>query len=1297
MPVSCLRIVSLLLLVAAAAFAQVTSTSALSGTVVDPAGASVPGAEVTVFNLETGAVSKTTTNAAGEFLVPSLPTARYAVTVDAPGFKQAKVTDVTLDVGVPTAIKIGLEVGSQKESVTVEAQGAVLQTQSATVSTTLTGRQLVELPLVSRDGLDLVLFLPGVTTPGRPRTSTVEGLSMGATNITLDGINVEDNLIKSTDGYFTYIRPRLDAIGEVTISTATAGADSSGEGAVQIKFATRSGSNEYHGSLYEYHRNPYFNANYWFNNRDLPADPATGKAPRNRVLLNQYGARVGGPMSIPGLFNGKNRAFFFVNYEEYRLPEQASRTRTIFNPLTQSGVFQYKTSSGVQQVNLLTLAAASGQTSSIDPIIGKLLSDIRASTSSGGIVPATDPNFQNFSYIAAGAQKRRFPTGRLDFNLNQKNSLEMSYNYQAFSGLADFLNNADPAFPGFPNHGSQGSNRFSGVMAWRSTFTSHIVNELRAGLTGGTLLFFPEISAGQFAGTVANQGGFNLGGLTNGGINVAGITGATVSTAPNRRNTPVKQINDNLSWSTGLHNFSYGFSYTQVNSWQLSQTVVPSITFGVDTSDPASALFTVANFPGASGTDLSNARNIYSVLTGRVTAITANAQLTEDGKTYVYTGVNVQRFRQRENGFYAQDNWRLRPNLTLSLGLRWEIQWPFVPLNNKYAFTPFDQVYGISGAGNLFKPGTQTGTVTQFFPLKPGTQSGNTDFTDFAPSIGVAWTPNWQSGILRKLLGGGGKTVIRGGYSISYTRESASFYSGQLGSNPGGFVNAARNLSIGNLVTGKNGDVLPLLFRESSRLGPPAFSTTPVFPFSGAVTDQVNVIDPNLKIPLVHSWSFGIQRELNKSTVVEVRYVGNRESRAWVTPNLNEVNVVENGFLNEFKLAETNLQANIAGGRGSTFKYFGAGTGTAPLPIMLAYFSGIPAAQAGDPTKYTSSQFSNSTFYNSLALNNPTPFTFITNMATNSATQRTNAINAGLPSNFFVVNPDKLGGAFSLTNFGGSNYNAGTVEVRRRLAQGLLFNVNYTLSKSTQDNFVTWRLPAVRMMSNLNVTHGFKTNWIYELPIGRGKTFLKDANGFLDRVVGGWEIHGTGRVQSGSPVNFGNLRLIGMTRNDLQDAMGMRFNDGAKIAYYLPQDIVDNTIHAFNTSATSPTGYGSLGAPSGRYIAPASSAGCIEAFTGQCGGTRLILFGPHLTRFDISAVKRFNIKERFHAELRGEFLDIFNNVNFVIGSSNNNTNSIALSNLSSANFGQVTSAYQDLSTTNDPGGRLIQLVLRINF
>jgi hypothetical protein len=299
-----------------------------------------------------------------------------------------------------------------------------------------------------------------------------------------------------------------------------------------------------------------------------------------------------------------------------------------------------------------------------------------------------------------------------------------------------------------------------------------------------------------------------------------------------------------------------------------------------------------------------------------------------------------------------------------------------------------------------------------------------------------------------------------------------------------------------------------------------------------------------------------------------------------------------------------------------------------------------------------------------LAINQPNPIgnnnTSFANVMFGSATQRAFALAAGLPSNLFVVNPDKLGGAFILTNFGGSNYNGGTVEVRRRLSNGMLYNINYTLSKATQDNFVSFRLPAVRVQSNLNVQHALKMNWIYELPFGRGKHFLSGANG-----------------------------------HDLQDAMGMRFNDGAKIAYYLPQDIVDNTIRAFNASATSATGYGANGAPSGRYIAPASSGNCIEAFTGQCGGTRLILFGPHFTRFDVSAVKKIHIRERFNAELRGEFLDIFNNINFVVGSAGNNTNSIT--NFSSATFGQVGNAYQDLSTTNDPGGRLIQLVLRINF
>jgi hypothetical protein len=251
------------------------STGSLSGTVVDPKGAVVAGATVVVKNVGTNQENTTQTSGEGTFNVPSLVSGMYIATINAAGFKQAVVTDIKIDVGKPSSISIGLEIGSANESVTVVGGGELLQTQTATVGTTLTGRQITDLPTASRDALDLVLAMPGTTTVGRPRQSSVNGLPKGALNITIDGINVQDNLLKSNDGFFTYVRPRTDAISEVTVSTSTPGAESSSEGAVQIKFVTQGGSNDYHGGVYWYHRNPALNANYWFNNRDLPADPVT--------------------------------------------------------------------------------------------------------------------------------------------------------------------------------------------------------------------------------------------------------------------------------------------------------------------------------------------------------------------------------------------------------------------------------------------------------------------------------------------------------------------------------------------------------------------------------------------------------------------------------------------------------------------------------------------------------------------------------------------------------------------------------------------------------------------------------------------------------------------------------------------------------------------------------------------------------------------------------------------------------------------------------------------------------------
>ena len=1231
------------------------------------------------------------------------------MTITQPGFKTTVLKDVVVNIGTPSNVKAQLEIGGANETVTITgAGGELLQTQSATVGTTITGRQITDLPFTSRDALDLVLLLPGTTTPGRPRTSSVNGLPKGALNITLDGVNVQDNLLKSSDGFFTYIRPRIDAIDEVTVSTATPGAESSGEGAVQIKFATRSGTNDLKGSLYWYHRNPALNANYWFNNRDLPANPETGKAPRSRILLNQYGGRVGGPIVIPKIFDGHDKAFFFVNYEEFRLPEQTPpRIRTILTPLAASGVYTYIDSTGATRtVNLLSVAAAANLPSTIDPTVGSLLTAIQASTSAGGVAPITgDPNRRRFTFINPGGQTRKFPTVRFDGNITKNHHIENVWNYQIFRNVSDFLNNIDPAFPGFPNTGGQDSNRFSNTTALRSTFTSKLVNEARFGLTGGTSLFSNGVNAGQFE----NQGGFSV------SFANAGITSPTVRNSTERRNSPVKNFSDTMTYVTGNHSINFGGSFDQINFWRFTQgVVVPTITLGVDTTRDTAVLnaFVASNasLPNATPAQLTEARSLYAVLTGRTTAVGRNAYINELTGEYTLNGDLVTRYRQRQFGLFAQDSWRVRPNLTLNYGLRYEPQYPFVPLNDVFTIVPYEQLFGVSGVGNLFKPGTLSGTASTFNRLPAGANPYEPDKNNFAPSVGFAYSPNWKNGVLHSLFGGGGQTVLRGGYSISYIREAGSIVLSILGSNRGSVIGASRSTA-NAVATGLN---LPVgtLFRNRDDLFAPTIAKTQTFPDPGLVTDAVNGFEPNLKTGYAQSWSGGIQRELTKDTVFEVRYVGTRGVKLYRQVNLNETNIVENGFAQEFRLAQQNLLANIAAGRGSNIRYFGPNTGTSPLPILFANITGQPMANAGNcntvatcTTLYASGNFAAAAIVNPLAIFSPSAINLADVLAgaTNNSLFRPNRDAAGLPANFFRLNPDKLGGVFLVNNTGRSYYDAMTVELRRRLSRGLLVQGSYTWSKAQTNMFASnsdlFAQPATlrdlrldKVESPFDIRHGFKVNWIYELPFGRGQSFLGDANGLVNQLAGGWAIHGTARVQSGSPISLGNVRLVNMTKKDLQDAIEVR--RGPSVVTWLPDDIIRNTQAAFNVTLTGFTAQFGTPQAGARYIAPASGPDCLQSYIGQCGFSNLVLWGPKFARVDTSIVKKFRITETKNLEFRSEFLNAFNNINFLIGAPANDVNSLVVG---GSTFGQVTNAYNDLSTTNDPGGRLIQFVLRLNF
>ncbi|HEU4508863.1 MAG TPA: TonB-dependent receptor [Pyrinomonadaceae bacterium] len=1288
------------------AFAQTSTAGSIAGAVTDQTGAVVPGAEVVIKNNGTLVESTINTTDNGTFNVPSLATGNYTVTIRAAGFKQIVVTDVKVDVAKASTVNVQLEIGAPTETVTIVGSGELLQTQSANVANTVTGRQITDLPYASRNALDIVLFLPGTATVGRPRQSSVNGLPKGALNITLDGVQVQDPLLKNSDGFFTYIQPKTDAIQEVTLSTATPGAESAGAGAVQIKFATRQGTSEFHGSAYIYHRNSYFNSNYWFNNRDLPEDPVDRKAPRARVLLTQPGVRFGGPILIPGLLKSRDRAFFFVNYEEYRLPESTARQRTIFATPVLNGNFTYiPTGSSTPVVrNLFNLAAATDCDSdtaglqpcpsTIDPTIGALLNEIQASTSAGGVAATSDPNLMRFSFINTGGQTRRFPTVNLTWNVTKNHQLSNVWNYQQFTSVVDFLNGSDPRFPGFPNFGSQASNRFSNSTALISKIGNSISNEARFALMGGTVVFFPETSPAQFA----NQGGFNL------GINAGGVTTATAANSPQRRNGPVQTFSNTLNWVKGNHTWSFGGNYTRTNLFSLFPPggLVRGITFGIDQTsqggDPVNALFNSTNFPGANSTQLANARGIYATLVGRMTAVSGTAVADED-LNYTLNGNSIERAGQNAWAVFAQDQWRIRPNVTLNFGLRYELQGPYYAKNNAYTVPlSFENVFGCSGAFNFFNPGPCTEPRTQMRRLEPGSKAYNTDKNNFAPNFGIAYSPDFKNGFLHRIFGDSGQSVIRAGYSIAYNQDGTNVGSTGLGTNPGLSFSVASSTANGTLPIGS-------LFRTPGAIPTPTI-TEPTFPFTPGVNDQAVAFSPDLRVGYVQSWTFGIQREIMRDTVFEVRYVGNRAKKLTRLWSINEVNTIENGFAAEFRLAQANLLANNASGiasRSGSFAYFGPGSGTSPLPIFLAYLN--RSTNVNSAAAYAGANWRATNITNNLVPVSAN-VTGAAGVLSGNAGLRANALAAGLPRNFFVINPDLPAGAFIIDNSASSTYDALQVELRRRMSAGLLLQANYTFahamsdafasSSIAQSNFTSIRNPRLNYgLSPFDIRHAFKGDFIYELPFGRGQRWGSGIGMKTNWLLGGWGINGTFRLQSGSPINFGNVQLVNMDRGDLQKMIEIRKN--ATTVTWLPDDVILNTIRAFSISPTSPTGYS--GTPpdlTKPFIAPAGFGNCQARFNGECGITNLVVYGPRFTRIDASLVKKVTFSEDKNLEFRVEALNVINNQNFKVGSFAADTVSLA-GTYASPTFGQTTVAYQDTSTTTDPGGRLIQFVLRFNF
>jgi hypothetical protein len=1273
-------VLSLVLAPASVAAQGGSTTSSLIGRVVDSGGGVIPGATVVVMNTATKTAFNTVTGSAGTFSVPSLDPGTYTVTVSLSGFKTAVITDVRLLAGRPGEVAATLEIGALSETVEVRGGTELIQTQTATISSTISAEQVNNLPLVSRNALNFVVFLPGVSTTGGPRGSTISGLPQNTINISLDGINVSNNL-QSGDGFFSMVVPSVDAIEEVTVTTATQGADAAGQGATQIKFVTRSGTNEYATSIYHYLRHPSLNTNYFFNK--------VNELDKNNVVLHQFGGRLGGPIRLPGV-DGRGKAFFFFNYEQFYQPTEVTRSRTLLNADAQRGVFSYLASGATRHVDLLALAAANGQTWTMDPTVAAVLAQIRSGAESTGNI-TTAPNAtltQDYIYQAPSRGDRYFPTTRLDFNLGPRQRLSGTYYWQRFVSTPDILNSNEPNFPGLPNFGDQTSYRTTGSLTLRSTMSSSLVNEVKGGWQWSPVEFFTNVTSAQFA----NQNGFSLG--------FPLVTSPSTITGPSARNTVNWSVDDTLSWLRGNHAWTMGASFTQIDHDQNNWTVVPSISFGVETTnDPANAMFTTANFPGASTGALNDARSLYALVTGRVVNIGGTGRLSAETNEYVYNGTLNQKSKMREVGLFAQDTWRVRPNVTLNYGARWELQLPFTPVTSNWSMSTLTDLCGISGVGtgvggrqcNLFQPGNiaAPNVIPQYVQYNPGDPGYRTDWNNLAPNVGIAWRPNVQNGWLRGLLGDPDQATFRAGFSVSYNRPRMDEFTGLFGGNPGGTTPASRDDSgIPFPLVGPS-ESWPLLFRDASRLGPPDFPTAPSYPIVADLNsgNDIRIFDPDLEVPFTQSWTASFQRSLSRDMAVELRYVGNRNMSAWTDENWNELVLFENGFLDEFKAAQQNLRANIAAGRGSTFRYFGAGTGTSPLPTYLAFFSGVPVSDAGNAARYTSTLFTNTAWTGHLGEFEPDPVD-AANDLWNNAGRRTNAAAAGIPLNHFVLNPH-VDDAVITKSLAGSRYHSLQVELRRRLSRGLVLSGSYAFQKRFGSSLETLRRDRVYLRS-ADVPHALKMTWVYEIPFGRGRRFGTDTNALVNGVLGNWEFSGTGRLQVRDFI-LDNVRVVGMSHDELQDAFKIRIEhdpvSGTTTVFNMPQDIIDNTRRAFNTSPTALDGYGAEGPPTGRYLAPPSQPGCVYLYYGDCGTSQVRVTGPLFSRFDFRLKKLFPFARRASVELNVELLNVFDAVNF----------NPAFNPGGGDGTFRVTSAYTDINTTQDPGGRLGQIVWRINW
>ncbi|PYY04366.1 MAG: carboxypeptidase regulatory-like domain-containing protein [Acidobacteria bacterium] len=1230
------------------ASAQHSSQGMVSVTVFDPTGASLPGARLELVDVATNDARTATTQENGGYSFVNLPIGTYKLTVSRDGYATQVFETVVVHATQVTDASVTLKVAQVQQTVQVTATNSPLvEATSSEIGTVIDMKQIEDLPLGGRDLQQLTRLVPGYTG-NASEGGTWNGLPGGAQGSNIDGVIGQSSRMKDFGtGSAAAVSPRVENIQEMTVQTDQMDLNQGfGQASMQVNYVTRRGTNRFHGRLYDDYQSQALNANDWLSN--------AFQQPKPKFHNNDFGVSVGGRIV-------KDKLFFFASYSEFKQPGQMSPTNTVLTPAAQAGNFTYTDTDNVRRtVNVLQIAASNGLNSTIDASIQTELSNINGALQYGKLANTHDANVQKLKWFQPNPISRYYPTVRVDYNLSQTFRLNWAWNETKEtlpSSIAALFPGQSSAF----KYQIQGSrlNAYTTALGFDWSPNPTLVNEFHGG-------FLYNYRASSYNAGNSYQKGKNvmwfmpdMNFTTSGDFVVTEISNFY----------PLFNISDTMTWQHGKHTISFGGSwYREQDHYWNPPIGYPWICLGLAGGDPALNAFTngpTGTVPNASSFSLGEAEQVYAVLAGRVTCANGNYPVDPQTKQWQRFGaVNLDELQQAWGVFY-QDSFRLKPRLTLNYGMRWDFTGDDHDLNGVYhgVLNPAD-LFGPSGYNNLFHPGSLLGNpnpqyVASSHQYKPWHVSPQ-------PSIGIAWNPDWGKGWLRKL---GGDSVIRAGYSLRrFTPAYQDFWS--YASNYGAFFYAGfvRNPStqpgLGNFAPGS----LHLEdWQNYDTIAPPVVSPptyTDTFPESGAtfVGPGLAGMNPHISQPYIQSWNLGIQRRLGTNNALEVRYVGNRGVHLWLGININEVNVFENGFLAQFKAAQTNLAINNANGFPNSFTYNNF-PGQQPLPIFDAAFAGEGSCGPGAPLcDYGAGNFiqwlqTGQAGAMAAQLAKPFPAPYFCNLVGASFSPCSNPNNgvnytgagAGYPINFFQVNPFQSGGGVGyLNSIGYSTYNGLQVQFRQNQWHGMQFNANYTWSHTLglgnpngfDGTFPMYTLRNLRLNygpTQYDMRHNVNVSGTYDLPFGKGKA-LANRGGVLNKIVGGWTAGTILNFQTGLPQRLqggfntfndiadGGIVLNGVTMSQLQSAVHLsRAHDSSGLLPYM--NFLDPKYLA-----------SMAGGANTAYILPNTTPGAI--------GLIPYLYGPHQVFADLSLTKRVPIREDINFTFQTEFLNAFNHTNF---------------------------------------------------